>query len=343
MVLRIHLTPDDLARITFAPRPAPLQELNVALTTMCGPGGGLLHDHWRHRVLRALPPGVGPLADLVPAGRAPGFLDVFADSLPEALEQVRSTPPEVVTTELERVYAPARLPVPPWIHGLRRGDAASWRLVRQAQRLAFETLLAPVWDQVRDLHRAEFTHRAVRVAEDGIGAVLAGLLPGARLDGGVWELPGPPREVRPGGRGLLLVPTFHRSGGPLLSDLPGRPVALTYPAGPGLPPQPDGSTGPERLARVIGPTRAELLRLLDEPHTTTGLARRLRVSAATVSAHTAALRGAGLITTTRTGKAVLHRRTALGGLLLTPGDQGGAGQCLQMITIGGSWCRDTSP
>ncbi|MGW4379831.1 ArsR/SmtB family transcription factor [Kitasatospora sp. NPDC004531] len=67
---------------------------------------------------------------------------------------------------------------------------------------------------------------------------------------------------------------------------------------------------------LIGGTRVELLRLLAEERTTTELARRLGVSAATVSAHTAALRGAGLISTSRAGRAVLHRRTALGDLLL---------------------------
>ncbi|WP_052443350.1 hypothetical protein [Streptacidiphilus neutrinimicus] len=52
------------------------------------------------------------------------------------------------------------------------------------------------------------------------------------------------------------------------------------------------------------------------------LARPLGVSAATVSAQTAALRGARLIATARAGKAVLHRRTALGGLLLWGGAAG---------------------
>ncbi|MGW1932920.1 ArsR family transcriptional regulator [Streptomyces sp. NPDC001919] len=41
-----------------------------------------------------------------------------------------------------------------------------------------------------------------------------------------------------------------------------------------------------------------------EPRTTTDLARRTGVSNATASAHAAALRGAGLITTTRTGRSV---------------------------------------
>lgn len=315
-MLRIHFTPDDFARVSLAPRPAPLQELNVALTTMCRRDGDLLHGPWRRRALRALPGAALPLADLVPAGRAPSFLDAPADSLPDALEQVRSAPAELVGAELERVYAPARTPAPVWVHELHRGAPEAWHLVHRAQRAAFEALLGPVWAQVQDLHHAEFVRRAVQLAEGGVGSVLAGLLPGARLHGGVWELPGGPREVHLGGRGLLLLPSFHGAGGPLLSDLPDRPVVVTYPAGAGLPPQPDGSAGPEALGRVIGNTRVELLHLLAEECTTTGLARRLRVSAATVSAHTAALRGAGLISTARAGKAVLHRRTTLGDLLL---------------------------
>lgn len=55
---------------------------------------------------------------------------------------------------------------------------------------------------------------------------------------------------------------------------------------------------------------------LAEEHTTSGLARRLAVSDATASAHAAALRGAGLITTVRAGRSVRHRRTDLGSLLV---------------------------
>jgi DNA-binding transcriptional ArsR family regulator len=288
----------------------------VVLTMMCRRDDGLLHATWRRRALRALPKAALPLADLVPAGQAPSFLDVLADSLPDALEHVRSSPPELVGAELERVYAPAHTPAPAWIHALRQGDPEAWLLIQRAQHAAFQVLLGPVWAQVQDLHHAEFVRRAVQLAEGGAGSLLAGLLPGACLRGGVWEIPGRPREVHLGGRGLLLLPSFHWTGGPLLSDLPDRPVAVTYPAGVGLPPQPDGAAGPAALAKVIGNTRAELLHLLAGERTTTELARQLRVSATTVSAHTAALRGAGLISTSRAGKAVLHRRTALGDLLL---------------------------
>lgn len=60
----------------------------------------------------------------------------------------------------------------------------------------------------------------------------------------------------------------------------------------------------------------------DGARTTTELARRIGVSNATASAHASALRAAGLLTTTRTGRAVHHRRTALGELPLNGGSRG---------------------
>ncbi|MEU5299958.1 ArsR/SmtB family transcription factor [Streptomyces noursei] len=108
--------------------------------------------------------------------------------------------------------------------------------------------------------------------------------------------------------------------------LRGRPASrlATDPAGPGLPlpPSPAGGAD-EALAAVLGRTRLDILLVLAEEHTTGALARRLCVSNATVSTHTAALRGAGLITTQRAGRAVLHRRTPLGTLLVQRGRPAG--------------------
>ncbi|MFG2288128.1 ArsR/SmtB family transcription factor [Streptomyces sp. NPDC048595] len=317
-MIRIHFTAADFARVRFAPRPAPLQELNVALLRMSRPDDAVLFGRWRQRLLRALPAAAEPLADLVPAGEAPRFLDVFSDSLAEGLDTVRAGRPEVVRAEIERVYARHPAPAPPWIRALHRGDAEAFRLLRRAQHAAFEAAVRPVWPVVQDLHRAEFTRHALTVAEHGIGAALDRLVPGGRLRGDVWEFAGPGEsDRRLGGRGLVLQPTFHWSGPPLIADLPGRPLFLTYPAGPGLPLTPAGAHGTaDALAEVLGRTRLDVLLLLAAEHTTTGLARRLGVSNATASAHTAALRGAGLITTVRAGRSVQHRRTALGTLLV---------------------------
>ncbi|MBZ4322506.1 ArsR/SmtB family transcription factor [Streptomyces huiliensis] len=314
-MLRVHLTAEDLARVRFAPRPAPLQELNAALSMLVLPRDALLFGRWRNRLLRALPPAAEPLADLVPLGAAPRFLDVFHDTLADGLDAVRAAP-GLVRPELERVHGGR--PPAPWAHRLHADDPAAWQLLRRAQRAAFDTVLAPVWPLVQDLHRAEFTRHAVTASEHGTGAALAALVPGGRFLGTIWELPSPDdRDLRPAGRGLLLLPTFHWTGHPLVADLPDGPLGLTYPAGPGLPLDPAGTEGPaEPLSAVLGRTRLDILLLLANEHTTTGLARHLGVSNATASAHTAALRGAGLIASARRGRSVLHRRTALGDLLV---------------------------
>ncbi|MFF0429658.1 ArsR/SmtB family transcription factor [Streptomyces sp. NPDC004520] len=313
-MLRVHFTAEDFTRVRFAPRPSPVPELHAALMMLGAPHEELLFGRWRGRLLRALPGAAEPLADLVPGGAAPYFLDVLGETREEGLALIRSARPELVRSELERVYA-GQGAAPPWIRGLHRGDAAAWRVLEGAQRAAYETVLAPVWPLVQDLHRAEFTRHALTVAERGLGAALTAL-GAARLHDGVWEWPGsPPRDVHLSGRGLVLLPTFHWRGAPLVQDLPDRPVVLTYPAGGGLPLDPTPPSGDDPLAGVLGRTRAELLRSLTEPRTTTELARRLGVSPATASAHTQALRAAGLLTTTRTGRSVHHAPTPLGELL----------------------------
>ncbi|MFE8936951.1 ArsR/SmtB family transcription factor [Streptomyces sp. NPDC007872] len=317
-MLRVHFTAEDLARVRFAPRPSPVAELHAALTMLGAPHEELLFGRWRGRLLRALPGAAGPLADLVPGGSPPSFLDVLGETREEGFALLREARPELIRSELERVYA-GWSAAPPWLRGLHEGDAGAWRVLERAQRAAYETVLAPVWPLVQDLHRAEFTRHALAVAERGLGAALAERVPGSRLWDGVWEWPGAAvrREVRLAGRGLVLLPTFHWRGGPLVQDPPGRPVVLALPAGRGLPlAAPDGAPPGEALAGILGRNRAALLHALsDGPRTTTDLARRLGVSNATASSHTQALRTAGLLTTTRTGRSVHHERTPLGTLL----------------------------
>ncbi|MFG2834800.1 ArsR/SmtB family transcription factor [Streptomyces zaomyceticus] len=90
-------------------------------------------------------------------------------------------------------------------------------------------------------------------------------------------------------------------------------------------PEPRGARGGTGgLSAALGRTRTEVLRALTEPRTTTELARRTGISNATASAHATALRAAGLITTTRTGRSVHHERTPLGALLLTGGADRGS-------------------
>ncbi|KOG76567.1 regulator, partial [Kitasatospora aureofaciens] len=149
-MLRIHFTAADFARVRFAPRPAPLIELNTAFMKATSTDDPLLYARWRQRLLRSLPPTVLPLRALAPAGNAPVFLDTYNDSLTDALESIRATHPTAIRSELQRIYASAPHPPPPWIRALHQNDPGSWHLFEQAQHAAFETVLRPVWPLIQD-------------------------------------------------------------------------------------------------------------------------------------------------------------------------------------------------
>jgi DNA-binding transcriptional ArsR family regulator len=120
-------------------------------------------------------------------------------------------------------------------------------------------------------------------------------------------------EVRLGGRGLRLVPSVFWTR-PGVSVTGYRRPTITYPIhpAPASPPAPRD----DPLSVLIGATRAEVFRALVGGCGTTQLARDLRISPASASAHVAALREAGLAATRRTGRAVRHTLTPLGLQLL---------------------------
>ncbi|SDL28902.1 ArsR/SmtB family transcription factor [Nonomuraea jiangxiensis] len=73
--------------------------------------------------------------------------------------------------------------------------------------------------------------------------------------------------------------------------------------------------GGEALSRLVGPRRADVLRALDVPATTTQLVAQLGLSLGAVGGHLAVLRDAGLVTRTRAGRAVRYEHTPLGAAL----------------------------
>ncbi|GAA2924411.1 hypothetical protein GCM10020221_20480 [Streptomyces thioluteus] len=160
-MIRIHFTGTDFARVRFAPRPAPLQELNAALSMLLAREDELLFGRWRHRLLRSLPAAAEPLGDLVPAGVAPRFLDVYEDGLAEGLDAVRSRAAAPRPRSWHARTPRTRRRPRPGIRGLYRGDADAWRLVHRAQRAAFETVLRPVWAGGAGAARGE-SSRAMR-------------------------------------------------------------------------------------------------------------------------------------------------------------------------------------
>jgi hypothetical protein len=158
----------------------------------------------------------------------------------------------------------------------------------------------------------------MRLSEQGIGGALAGLYPGSRWDGTTLVVDVPEKsEHAPEGRGLTLMPSVFWTGRPTIDTHTDGSMLLVYPA---LTPVPLVDAEPrDPLAALLGRTRAPILKLLVEQRTTSELALKLGISAASASARAKTLRGAGLVVTRRTGKAVTHVATPLGLRLLRQG------------------------
>jgi hypothetical protein len=311
-VLRVHLTAEDLLRVKFASEPAPLIDLSLALATL------QRHDPvfgtWRRAAADRLPAASRPLLGLIRAtGAGPLFLDPITTSLAEGLEEVQRSPTGLIQEELRWLY-PAGPPAS-WIRLLATRDRQTWRDLHAAQRLAHRNLVAAAGTRARQGYQAELTWRSRMLAESGVQATLSALHPSVSWDRAVLQISTVAHwELYPGGNGLTLMPSVYWTGRPLVTWHPDGSLAIIYAALTPLPLIGEAQSDP--LASLLGHTRAALLRLTRTGQTTTGLARELQTSLATVSAHTKTLRAAGLIATTRVGKAVLHTITPLGDHLL---------------------------
>ncbi|MDE3722563.1 helix-turn-helix domain-containing protein [Nocardiopsis sp. N85] len=291
----IRLTARDMARVRVRSEPSALIEaahaLRAVLAGPARPGAGRWTRRTRVR-LSALPFVRSDLAE------AHGLVsDVLA----------------LVSPAHDGVPAP---------HAPERVRRAARTLTRVAR-----AVITPDLDRLRVIRvRAAYRIGAL-LAGEGAERALEALGGGCRwTDTGV-ELPdGRDREVDPGGYGFELVPSVFLESVPRVERWidpdEGRPrTALLFPAlgaddalDPLLAETPDRSQ--EALGRLLGRTRAAVLGEVLSPSSTGELARTLHVSPTCVSEHTAVLREAGLITTTREGNRVRHTATGLGRSLL---------------------------
>ncbi|MFE9562431.1 helix-turn-helix domain-containing protein [Streptomyces sp. NPDC006487] len=318
-MLRVHFEAEDLLNVTFASEPLPLVELALALVAAQRTDQQAVFGRWRNLAARELPGRVRPLFDLLrPDGDNPQFVEPYVRSLEEGLAVVRDGASFLTPEGLAR--AAARAPgSPSWLRALWGRDRQAWDQLDAAIRSAHDVLIAPHWPRIRQSFQADVAWRTRLLAAHGIKACLASTHPEADWSGLVFEVGRPPDyEVRLGGRGLVLMPSPFWTGRPLLVDQPDGSYVLLYPALTPLPlVSPDRADG--ALDALLGRTRAAVLQLLIEQRTTSELARDLDISLPSVSEHTRTLRAAGLITTARDGKAVLHSATALGVDLLHSG------------------------
>jgi DNA-binding transcriptional ArsR family regulator len=314
---------EDLLQCRFAI--SPLGETADALRSLARPAAAPCHLPWQRQARGRLPSlRIGPLLAVLSAhGYQPDFLSpIPAGPLTDfgaELAEVRATPPARAAAELARwreanAAAPAALREHPEL----AGDPAAVRdLLASMLHRAWQALIEPWWPRLRDVLEADLAYRARRLAREGLAATLAGLHPRIAYRDGVLRFALRAQgELDISGAQLVLIPSaFTWPGIGVACD----PPAITYPARGIASLWQPSACATASLARLIGRTRAVILTALAEPASTTGLAARCQLPASSVSEHLAVLRASGLVTTTRTGRSLLHQRTPLGIALAGPG------------------------
>ncbi|GLX48839.1 ArsR family transcriptional regulator [Streptomyces hygroscopicus subsp. hygroscopicus] len=329
-MLAIGVGPVDVARTRYAI--SPLGEAMQALRVAAGVQTPGPLRPWTERIapryeqLRRQVPAVGALTALYRRGHYNADFIHPPPSGPGGdfateLAAVRATPLHRARLELARNLQGLRTP-PRHVQRILDSPDVVTRLA-DALEASWQALVEPDWPRLRTVLERDLVRRAGHLATYGWAAALSDLDPRVR-----WRSQGQAGtiEVRTGsrtawdryqltGQGLLLMPTVF---GTLISYVePPWPYALVYPArgiadllGPVA-----RTPGGEALSRLLGPHRADVLRALDVPATTTQLVAQLGLSLGTVGSHLAVLRDAGLVTRTRTGRAVRYEHTPLGAAL----------------------------
>ncbi|MET8647996.1 winged helix-turn-helix domain-containing protein [Streptomyces sp. NPDC004675] len=312
-MMRLHFTPADLRAVTVL-APDPLEEAVLSVRHLrTGPTGGRRRrpglDRW-HRHRAAVTARAGILGDLVLAeGFLPDFLFQASDDFDSAVAMAVETPTEQLAAEIAQL--PASKHAGHQLRDLAEGTAQARQHLAKDLRNYFGSCLADLWPQIRANAAADRALRAETLLRGGVDGLLATLGPGWRWDPPTLHIPWPGSiEVPLCGHGLVLVPSYF--GGPALMYRTDEPTVLVYPLHAGE----AATLGADALGPLLGRTRAAVLAAARHPATTTAVAERAGISLPSASQHTAVLRNAGLLTTTRTGSAVLHALSPLGEALL---------------------------
>ncbi|WP_211346998.1 ArsR/SmtB family transcription factor [Saccharothrix australiensis] len=323
---RVHFTAEDLARTRVATTIGVAAETFDSVKLLRDRDRTPVFHAWRSSLRGRLGEPAKPLTALMPA-RGP-MLDVtsIAGDTPcieEAVENVLAAPRELMRVELEAItFQPAHRT---WAADLVDGDREARRQLAAALRACHRVTIAPHWARVRSHLAGVRAGYARTMAEGGVERLLATLCPPlVRWRSPVLQVSHPrDADVHLRGRGLVITPTLFSTGQVELLQCPGdagEPPVLAVPAvdadaaGIGL--WEDDESGERSLGELLGRTRAAALAVTAEGCGTTELARRLAISPAAASRHATVLRNAGLITTSREGKAVRHTITPLGAALL---------------------------
>jgi DNA-binding transcriptional ArsR family regulator len=323
-MLTLQVSLADVLRCRFAV--SPVGELVHALQAMAHPPAAAAQTSWLRdqqpqlrRVsethdLRAL------FALLSPPSSVPAFLlpppqGAIAD-IERDLAKVAETAEEQAQAQIERCLE-QRSPPEDVAQRLRSKGAA--KQLAESLAAVWGAVFQSSWRQIHDCLERDILFRSRSFAAGGLAAVFADLAPLVRLEGGSLLVDQAGTQTRSlDGGSLLLVPSAFVQRRVFANvDVLKAPVTICYPArGVGALWFGGENEASEALADLIGTTRAQILRALDESMHTTSLSMRLQRSPGNIADHLAVLRSSRLVHRSRLGRYVMYSRTALGEALL---------------------------
>ena len=311
-MIRIELSDDELSRTRLAM--SPLWELVASLCVLHKNEPALEHADWIVRTRRTLRNvELGPLADPFGGARVvPDFVAPIPDAplphIEDEIERVRATDLDVVRADIAECYGAD--PPPPWDAFLVRPREMLDRL-GDGLHAYWQAVLADDWPRLRAILEGDVLGRARSLALSGPGAVLDELHPLVRWRRPIVELHKPHDDVRLAGLDLVLMPLVFGRGLLIATDAREQVIVIGYEAR-GTAELCAPATRDPRLELLLGAGRATVLRALEQPATTTELARRLSYAPSTVSAHLDVLSRAGLIDRHRVRRSVFYGLNATG-------------------------------
>lgn len=324
-MLRLRVGATDVVNSRFTV--SPLSELNHLLRKLSGIDEGRLPRGWAARLrpvyrrLRAETE-LDAILALNSRHHGPAFVAPPPQSLAQTVELdlagVRDTPLRQARSEIDECLT-KRPVTDERIRSILRGRTVVRRFAETLE-VAWHALIGPDWPQLRAICERDVVHRAGLLSRAGWAAAIDGLHPKLRWRDGAVEVGWrhyPDTTIDLDGAGLLFVPAVFIWPKVAAYIAPPWPRGLIYPArGIGALWEPDVPAEPGALAELLGRSRSLLLTALDDPASTTQLARSLRLAPGAVGDHLAIMRRSGLVGRARSGRSVLYRRTPLGDALL---------------------------
>lgn len=312
-VIRAYFDADSLARVRLAMSPAAEVSAWLGLTARGGRHAVFGDPGPAARSALATPSARLVAAVLPPGGRGGYTPDLLTPKpstarpdrvLDEQLDRVAGTPAEDVAEQVAATGRPMSRTVREHVE---RGTFAA--RAADGLRAFWAATLAEGWTELRSIMDADLARRAATMATRGVGAMFDSLHPAIGWDAGVLTVRGGWREeFTLAGAEVVCAPAVLAWPTLSVQLCDQRDAVLGYPAvGIGAPPRP-----PRDIDRLLGPTRAALLRDLDVPRATAGLAERHHLSPPTVSYHLKVLQRSGLVRPRRDGQFVYYQRTDAG-------------------------------